>query len=45
MEARWISIAMSKKKIRRGEVEVVGYDLPDDDYIGSGAHTERPGRE
>lgn len=44
-EFRWISIAMSKKKIRRGEVEVVGYDLPDDDYIGSGASTERPGRE
>lgn len=40
-EFRWLSIAMAKKKIRRGEVEVSGYDV---DQLGSGASTERPGR-
>ncbi|MEQ1751165.1 MAG: AI-2E family transporter [Prosthecobacter sp.] len=44
-EFRWISVAMAKKKIRHGEVEVVGYDLPDEEIIGGGASTERPGRD
>ena len=45
-EFRWISIAMAKKKIRRGEVEVPGYDLElgDGEIIGGGATTEQPGR-
>ena len=30
-EFRWISIAMAKKKIRKGEVEVSGYDLENSD--------------
>jgi len=42
-EFRWISIAMSQKKIRRGEVEVVGYDIVDDEILGAGASTEMPG--
>lgn len=42
-EFRWISIAMSQKKIRRGEVEVVGYDIVDDEILGAGASTEIPG--
>lgn len=46
-EFQWISVAMAKKKIRHGEVEVAGYDLhlTDDETIGSGATTEFPGRE
>jgi len=44
-EFRWISVAMAKKKIRRGEVEVAGYDLAEGEVIGGGASTERPGRE
>jgi predicted PurR-regulated permease PerM len=44
-EFRWISVAMAQKKIRRGEVEVVGYDLPEGEIIGGGASTEHPGRE
>lgn len=44
-EFRWISVAMAKKKIRRGEVEVVGYDLAEGEILGGGASTERPGRE
>jgi len=43
-EFRWISVAMAKKKIRHGEVEVVGYDLPEEEVIGGGASTESPGR-
>jgi predicted PurR-regulated permease PerM len=43
-EFRWISIAMAQKKIRRGEVEVVGYDIVDDEILGAGASTEIPGR-
>jgi AI-2 transport protein TqsA len=42
-EFRWISIAMAQKKIRRGEVEVVGYDIVDDEILGAGASTEIPG--
>jgi predicted PurR-regulated permease PerM len=42
-EFRWISVAMAQKKIRRGEVEVVGYDLADGEVLGSGASTEFPG--
>lgn len=41
-EFRWISVAMSQKKVRRGEVEVVGYDLDDDEVVGGGASTESP---
>lgn len=44
-EFRWISVAMAKKKIRHGEVEVVGYDLPEGEIIGGGAATERPHRD
>jgi len=44
-EFRWISVAMAQKKIRRGEVEVVGCDLPEGEIIGGGASTEHPGRE
>lgn len=44
-EFRWISVAMAKKKIRRGEVEMVGYDLSDEDIIGGGASTESPSRD
>jgi len=44
-EFRWISIAMAQKKIRRGEVEVVGYDIDDGELLGAGASTEIPGRK
>lgn len=44
-EFRWVSVAMAQKKVRRGEVEVVGYDLDENDFVGGGASTERPGRE
>lgn len=45
-EFRWLSVAMAKKKVRRGEVEVAGYDLHLDEgeIIGGGASTEIPGR-
>lgn len=41
-EFRWISVAMSQKKVRRGEVEVVGYDLDENEMVGGGASTESP---
>ncbi|MDZ4287078.1 MAG: hypothetical protein U0984_03925, partial [Prosthecobacter sp.] len=44
-EFRWISIAMAKKKIRRGEVNVPGYDLAEGEILGGGASTENPGRD
>ena len=46
-EFQWISVAMAKKKVRHGEVEVAGYDLQmnEEETIGSGASTEIPGRE
>lgn len=46
-EFRWISVAMAKKRVRRGEVEVAGYDLDleDGEMLGSGASTEIPGRD
>ncbi len=46
-EFQWISVAMAKKKVRHGEVEVAGYDLHlnEGETIGSGASTEIPGRE
>ncbi len=46
-EFQWISVAMAKKKVRHGEVEVAGYDLhlSEGETIGSGASTETPGRE
>ncbi|MBN8420835.1 MAG: AI-2E family transporter [Verrucomicrobia bacterium] len=45
-EFQWISVAMAKKKVRHGEVEVAGYDLQmsEGETIGSGASTETPGR-
>ncbi|SKA89162.1 Predicted PurR-regulated permease PerM [Prosthecobacter debontii] len=42
-EFRWISVAMSQKKMRRGEVEMVGYDLDENEIVGGGASTEKPG--
>jgi predicted PurR-regulated permease PerM len=42
-EFRWVSIAMAKKKIRGGHVDVPGYDLQEGEILGSGAATERPG--
>lgn len=42
-EFRWISVAMSQKKMRRGEVEMVGYDLDENEVVGGGASTEKPG--
>jgi AI-2 transport protein TqsA len=44
-EFRWVSVAMSQKKIRKGEVEVVGYDLDENEVIGGGASTESPDRD
>jgi len=46
-EFHWISVAMAKKKVRHGEVEVAGYDLHlnDGETIGSGASTEIPGQK
>lgn len=46
-EFQWISVAMAKKKVRHGEVEVAGYDLHlnEDETIGGGASTEHPSRE
>ncbi len=41
-EFRWVSVAMSQKKVRRGEVEVVGYDLDENEVVGGGASTESP---
>jgi AI-2 transport protein TqsA len=41
-EFRWVSVAMSQKKVRRGEVEVVGYDLDENEIVGGGASTENP---
>ena len=40
-EFQWISVAMAKKKVRHGEVEVAGYDLHlnEGETIGSGAST------
>lgn len=43
-EFRWISVAMSQKKMRRGEVEMVGYDLDENEIVGGGASTESPER-
>ncbi len=42
-EFRWISVAMAKKKVRHGEVQMAGYDLGDEEPVGSGASTEKPG--
>ncbi len=46
-EFQWISVAMAKKKVRHGEVEMAGYDLHmnEGETIGSGASTETPRRE
>lgn len=46
-EFQWVSVAMAKKKVRHGEVEMAGYDLHmnEGETIGSGASTETPRRE
>ncbi len=44
-EFRWISVAMAKKSIRRGEVHVAGFDLEENEVLGAGASTERPGND
>lgn len=45
-EFRWLSVAMSKKKVVGTEVQLADYDLSieDSELIGSGATTESPGR-
>jgi predicted PurR-regulated permease PerM len=40
-EFRWISVAMSKKKVRHGEVMLEDFD---DEIVGGGASTEPPPR-
>ncbi|MCB1209029.1 MAG: AI-2E family transporter [Verrucomicrobiales bacterium] len=46
-EFRWLSVAMSKKKVRGREVELADFDLDTEEgeFIGSGATTEIPGRD
>ena len=46
-EFRWISVAMSKKKVVGNEVQLADYDLDleDGEWIGSGASTESPGKK
>lgn len=46
VEFRWLSVAMSKKKVKGTEVQLADYDLDieDADLIGAGATTESPGR-
>lgn len=44
-EFRWISIAMAKKKIRRGEVNVPGYDLAEGEVLGETASIDQGRRE
>lgn len=45
-EFRWLSVAMSKKKIKHGEVQLSDFDLSmvDDEMIGGGGSTEPPPR-
>ncbi len=43
-EFRWISVAMSKKKVKGGEVQLSDFDLNEDEIIGGGASTEPPPR-
>ena len=46
-EFRWISVAMSKKKVVGNEVQLADYDLDleDGEWIGGGASTESPGKK
>lgn len=46
VEFRWLSVAMSKKKVVGTEVQLADYDLDieDAELIGAGATTESPGR-
>lgn len=46
-EFRWLSVAMSKKKVKKGEVQLSDFDLTlvDDEMIGGGASTEPPPRQ
>lgn len=46
-EFRWLSVAMSKKKVKHGEVQLSDFDLSlvDDEMIGGGASTEPPPRK
>lgn len=44
-EFRWLSVAMSKKKVIGTEVQLADYDLDiEDGELGAGATTESPGR-
>lgn len=45
-EFRWLSVAMSKKKVKHGEVQLSDFDLAmvDDEMLGAGASTEPPPR-
>jgi AI-2 transport protein TqsA len=43
-EFRWVSAAMAKKKVKRGEVVLETPDVIDDELLGSGAATEPPRR-
>lgn len=43
-EFRWLSVAMSKKKVKGGEVQLSDFDLTllEDEMLGGGASTEPP---
>ena len=43
-EFRWLSVAMSKKKVVRGEIQLADFDLDADtaELMGAGASTETP---
>ena len=41
-ELRWLSVAMSKKKVKHGEVVLETDMLDDADMMGGGAATEPP---
>jgi predicted PurR-regulated permease PerM len=41
-EFRWIGVAMSKKKVKRGEVVLESMVLDEDQMLGAGATTEPP---
>lgn len=41
-EFRWVSAAMAKKKVKRGEVVLETHEIGDADLLGGGAATEPP---
>ncbi len=41
-EFRWVSVAMAKKKVKRGEVVLETPEFDDDQLLGGGATTEPP---